>query len=117
MNRVLVCGGRDFADKSRVWRVLDKLHALHPIDVLIVGGASGADHLAEQWAKHHQIAHFVFPAQWRRLPLRAAGPVRNRRMLDEGKPDRVVAFPGGTGTENMVTQAKNAGLPVIRIKP
>ena len=32
----------------------------------------------------------------------AAGPIRNQRMLDHGKPDIVVAFPGGSGTADMV---------------
>jgi hypothetical protein len=33
-------------------------------------------------------------------------------MLDEGKPDLVLAFPGGRGTRNMVGQAKRRGVPV-----
>lgn len=47
---------------------------------------------------------------------RAAGPMRNKQMLEEGKPDLVVAFPGGAGTENMVKQAKAAGIRVLRIE-
>lgn len=43
---------------------------------------------------------------------KAAGPIRNQRMLDEGKPDLVVAFPGGRGTADMVRRAKAAGVPV-----
>jgi UDP-N-acetylmuramoylalanine-D-glutamate ligase len=35
-------------------------------------------------------------------------------MLNEGKPDLVVAFPGGAGTENMVSLATKAGIEVIR---
>jgi len=34
-------------------------------------------------------------------------------MLDEGKPDLVVAFDGGRGTANMVKQAKAAGIQVL----
>jgi hypothetical protein len=32
-------------------------------------------------------------------------------MLDQGKPDLVVAFPGGRGTANLVKQARAAGVP------
>ena len=32
-----------------------------------------------------------------------------------GKPDLVVAFPGGAGTLNMVMQARKAGVRVIEI--
>jgi UDP-N-acetylmuramoylalanine-D-glutamate ligase len=35
-------------------------------------------------------------------------------MLDEGKPDLVVAFPGGRGTANMVQQAHRAGVEVYK---
>jgi hypothetical protein len=46
---------------------------------------------------------------------KAAGPIRNQRMIDEGKPDLVIAFPGGRGTADMVSRAKKAGIPVQEI--
>ena len=36
-------------------------------------------------------------------------------MLDDGKPDMVVAFPGGRGTEDMMRRARNAGIRVIEV--
>jgi hypothetical protein len=45
-----------------------------------------------------------FPANWK-VYGRAAGPIRNMKMLLEGKPDLVVAFPGGIGTADMVKKA------------
>ena len=36
-------------------------------------------------------------------------------MLDHGKPDIVVAFPGGRGTADMVKRAEDAGVRVIRV--
>ena len=50
-----------------------------------------------------------FKADWDKFG-RAAGPIRNAQMLREGKPDLVVAFPGGRGTANMVAQAKARAL-------
>src|SRR5262249_16770583 len=46
--------------------------------------------------------------EWDELGKKA-GPLRNQRMLDEGKPDLVVAFPGGGGTKDMVRRAVQAG--------
>jgi ABC-type branched-subunit amino acid transport system substrate-binding protein len=37
-------------------------------------------------------------------------------MLDIGKPDLVVAFPGQDGTADMVKQARSAGVKVMLIK-
>jgi hypothetical protein len=34
-------------------------------------------------------------------------------MLDEGRPDVVVAFPGGRGTADMMMRAGSAGVEVI----
>ena len=46
----------------------------------------------------------------------SAGPARNQRMLDEGKPDAGIAFPGGPGTADMTRRLKEAGIPVWEIK-
>lgn len=39
-----------------------------------------------------------------------------RWMLEFGRPDLVVAFPGGRGTEDMVTKAERAGIRVLRVE-
>ncbi len=116
--RVLVCGGRDYRNRTRVVEVLDLIHDADPISMLLHGGASGADRFAEWWALTHRdyesIACLAFDAEWSKHG-RAAGPIRNARMLEEGKPDLVVAFPGGRGTQDMVTRAKVAGVPVHEV--
>jgi hypothetical protein len=97
-----------------VWQTLDAMHASDPIAVLIHGDAQGADRLAKGWAVSRRVKHLPFAADWQ-THGDLAGPIRNRRMLVEGMPDRVLAFPGGRGTRNMVFQAKRAGVPVEEI--
>jgi hypothetical protein len=109
--RVLVCGGRDFSDREKLASALDAIHLRTPFSVLIHGAAPGADTLAGEWARERGIAVVPFPADWKGQG-RAAGPIRNKRMLDEGRPDLVVAMPGGRGTANMVSQAENANVAV-----
>lgn len=109
--RLLVCGGRDFSDYSMVERLLDEVHAKTPLTCLIHGAARGADSLASFWARTRGIARLAFPALWEEEG-RAAGPLRNARMIREGYPDAVFAFPGGPGTADMVARARRAGLPV-----
>ena len=36
-------------------------------------------------------------------------------MLTDGKPDAVLAFPGGRGTQDMIRRAMRAGVPVWRV--
>jgi predicted Rossmann-fold nucleotide-binding protein len=115
--RVLVCGGRDYSDEARVWRVLDKLHAEAGISCIIQGGANGADRLALRWAeKVSGVPSETYQADWENQG-NFAGPARNKRMLDEGKPDLVIAFPGGRGTADMVRKARRAGVDVVEIAP
>lgn len=113
LRRVLVCGGRDFADVAAVKFHLESL----PQDaVLVHGAAPGADRLA---AHHWHITlgrkADPHPADWHRYG-RAAGPIRNQEMLDSGI-DLVIAFPGGIGTKHMVSIARKAGVPVRMVNP
>lgn len=112
--RVLVTGGRNYLVADHVFAVLDELHAEIGISMLIEGGATGADACARTWAAAHEVPAETYPADWR-VNGRAAGPLRNRRMLDEGQPDLVVAFPGGRGTASMVAIARAAGVAVTEI--
>lgn len=114
MRRVLVCGGRDFANRALVDLTLYALHAENPISAIVHGGASGADTLAKVWAYRNCVPAVDFKAHWE-TEGRAAGPLRNARMLKVGKPDLVVAFPGGKGTADMVQRAERAGVEVIRV--
>ena len=112
--KVLVCGGRDFADAQWLSDVLTGLlHETGGELLVIHGGARGADSLAWAFAQDHGLPRSVFLADWGRYGKRA-GPLRNQRMLDEGRPDLLVAFPGGRGTADMVARALEAGVPVRR---
>lgn len=111
--RVLVCGGRDYRNWKRLRFVLNRIHKYHGVDVLIEGGAKGADLMASSWAAINGVPAIRFPADWHRHG-KAAGHIRNQQMLDEGKPDLVVAFPGGKGTADMVRRARKAKIPVQR---
>lgn len=105
--RLLVCGGRNYADYARVCEVIKLLAPT----VIIHGAARGADSLAARWAHENSVTAEAYPAEWER-DGRAAGPIRNKRMLTLGKPDCVLAFPGGRGTAHMVKIARAAGVKV-----
>lgn len=96
-----------------VWHTLD---AFGPPEIteIISGMATGADTFAAEWARRFLFPLHEFPANWRK-DGRAAGPIRNQRMIDEGKPDVVIAFPGGRGTADMVSRAEKSGIKVVKI--
>ncbi len=109
MTIVLICGSRDWPDPDAVLRVVASL----PHGTLVVhGGARGADAMADAAALACGLNTIKYPADWQ-AHGRAAGPIRNQRMLDEEKIDRVIAFDMGTpGTADMIRRARAAGVDV-----
>jgi predicted polyphosphate/ATP-dependent NAD kinase len=112
--RVLVCGGRNYSDEERVNSVLDSLHKEHRFAELIEGGAKGADRLARLWAAKRGVKTTTVRANWLQYG-RAAGIIRNTIMIEK-HPDLVVAFPGGSGTADMMAKAKKHSIPLIEVK-
>ncbi len=135
----LVCGGRDFgkiprrsdplyeakwAERRFVMAELQRIYGTQawyqderghyqPLKITIIaGGASGVDEIAVFWAITNWCEHKEYRAKWTEEG-KAAGPRRNQRMLDEGKPSLVIAFPGGKGTANMIRLAEQAGVETL----
>ncbi len=117
--RVIVCGSRTFTDVRLLHVFLDGLHVSTPDQfTLIEGGARGADGIASRWAAHTPtVEHLTYMADWASEPRRA-GVLRNQRMLDDGRPDLVVAFVDkplaeSRGTADMVRRARKAGVKTV----
>lgn len=109
--RIIVCGGRHYTDRDNVFRVLDKIHTLRGVAEVIQGECpTGADKFAREWAVGYGIPLVRCRAE-REKHGKRAGPLRNRYMLTL-KPDGVVAFSGGRGTQDMIYAAQEAGVPV-----
>ena len=133
MKAIIVCGGRAYADRARVYIAL----SVERPDHVISGGASawikmpgstekvrvGADLFAEQWANERAVGLDVVHANWTKYGP-SAGPRRNQQMLDmllrragEGHDIAVIEFPGGRGTADMVARARASGVQVIEVLP
>lgn len=112
--KILVCGGRDYADWYRLKTVLDDIYKKFSDITIISGCAKGADTLAIEWVVLNHVELELYYANWKEY-RRKAGPIRNQKMLDEGKPDLVIAFPGGNGTADMVRRSKKANIPLMEM--
>jgi len=108
--RIIVCGGRDYADRVRLFAVLD---ALDPVEIA-QGDARGADALARDWAADRGVPCARYRALWE-MEGKAAGVLRNRRMFDSFAPGGVVSFPGGRGTADMERVALEGRVWLLRI--
>ena len=112
-------GGRDLAwPQQRVAAELLARSGGRLVHLVLHGGARGADAAIGRAAQQLGWSALVMPAQWERHG-RAAGPIRNRELLEQAVARAeahsspgyqasvlVVAFPGGAGTASLVQQAR-----------
>lgn len=115
--RIIVTGSRKWADKVAIWDALNDAYQEHGPFMLVHGACStGADAMAAEWwraaARLVSVDMETFPAAWATRG-RAAGPERNRRMIEAGA-DLVLAFPlpEGSGTQQTIRLAREAGIEV-----
>lgn len=115
MQRVLICGDRNWADATAVIHALAEVQQAEGVEVVIEGEATGADTLGKNAAFQLGIPVQAYPADWRKNG-RSAGPLRNAQMLNDGKPTLVLAFhpfiENSKGTRHMIEIAMKAGVPV-----
>ena len=115
MAKVAVVGSRTFNDYDLL---KDELESLERIDVIVSGGAKGADSLAQQYADEKNIETKIHLPEWEKYG-RAAGPKRNQKIIRES--DVVVAFWDGKsrGTLSSIKIAEKMGkaIRVVTFNP
>lgn len=111
--RVLICGDRKWSDYDFI---LQRVRRLPPGTTIIEGGALGADTLSRRAGHACGLSVEEYRAKWERYG-RAAGPIRNLQMLDEGAPTEVWGFHDhifqSKGTADMMKIARKARVPCI----
>jgi hypothetical protein len=119
VRRILICGSRDWDNHIPIMRVIRGL--ADGQTTIVHGGARGADLMAGELARLMGVPEEPHFADWKGKG-RAAGPIRNREMLDSGV-NEVWAFKddfdwslSAGGTENMVRIARDAGVPTYVVQ-
>ena len=110
---VLVCGSRGWSLRQPIRNELGKLRG----EVTVIhGSAKGADTIAGEIASELGFRVIACPAEWKRYG-RAAGIIRNRQMLQDYRPELVLAFvrdpQRSPGSRHTVTTAREMGIPVL----
>jgi len=111
--RVLICGDRNWRELQPIADCIESL----PLDTVIIhGNARGADKMADGLAHYRGLIVLSYPALWNQFG-RAAGPIRNQQMLEDGKPDVVAFFHNNLrnskGTKDMVKISYQRYIPII----
>jgi hypothetical protein len=117
--RVLVTGSRDWTDTDTICTALDEALDHAPDHLLVVHGGcpTGADRIAGLWAIAARVPAITYRADWKNHG-RAAGPIRNRAMVDDGA-DLCLAFikDDSRGASHTARLAEQAGIPTRRFTP
>jgi hypothetical protein len=108
---VLICGSRDWPI-TLYNEIKGCIEALPDDTTVIAGAARSVDRIAAEYAVYWGLEVKTFPADWR-THGKAAGPIRNRLMLDQ-EPSLVIAFQrdGSRGTQDTIDEARRRGIPV-----
>src|SRR4051812_27296764 len=110
--RVLVAGGRDFADYRALRAVLDTLLAnrLPDVEVLTAGGP-GVPMLAASYAAERGLAVTALVPDYGRFP---AGAAEERRdvLLTAGADAAVVVWDGDPAVRRVLALTERKGVPV-----
>ena len=103
--RIAIVGSREYPNLAEV---RDYVMSLPDDTVVITGGARGVDQMAEDTARARGLKVVVHRAEWDKHG-KAAGPIRNRLVVEDC--DRLVAFWDEVtpGTKNAISQASKAG--------
>lgn len=109
--RLLISGYREFNNYEVVQREMEKLLKPGESHVVIHGNCSGADLTADRVARDKGWERRIFPALWNKHG-KAAGPIRNQQMIDEGRPDYALIFlsPHSKGTLDMKNRLEHCGV-------
>jgi len=118
MIRVAIVGSReirdyDFVEKKFLELVSEKKLNLDEV-IIVSGGAEGVDSLAQRIAKKYGLTIIIHYPRWS-VWGRAAGPVRNRKIVADA--DVVLAIKGSKsrGTIDTIRKAREAGKEVLEI--
>jgi hypothetical protein len=114
MVKILICGSREWNNFDKIKNILLKYPQSNET-IIIHGNCKGADKISGYLAKQLNMTVEIYSADWKKYG-RAAGPIKNQQMLDEGNPEICYAFHENIeiskGTKDMVNKCKLANIPV-----
>lgn len=107
--KIAVVGSRNFNNYQLLKNTLDKYK--EKCELIISGGAKGADKLAERYAKENGFEIKIFKPDWKRYG-KGAGLIRNKQIVENA--DLIIAFWDGKskGTAFTVNYAQKSGKEV-----
>ena len=107
--KIGIIGSRGF-DNYELLKVIMNEY-IDKVDVIVSGGAKGADKLGERWASENGKSCLLFLPEWNKYG-KSAGFIRNKDIVKNS--ELVLAFWDGVskGTQSSIDLCKKYGIPV-----
>lgn len=101
--KLAIIGSREFNDYEFLCKSLEPIKSM--VQLVVSGGAKGADELGERWANENNIPTLIFYADWKKHG-KSAGFIRNIDIIKNC--DAVVAYQvnQSKGTQHSLNLAK-----------
>ncbi|MCS4089601.1 SLOG family protein [Rhizobium sp. BK176] len=108
--KIAVIGSRTFRDDKLLAKTLTERDP----GAVISGGAKGADHLAERWARRNGVETLIFHPDRKKY----RHPYHHRNRLIVEACDMLIAFWDGrsSGTKYTIEYARRMGKPVTVVR-
>jgi hypothetical protein len=112
MKKIAVVGSRSYNDTEKIRLVLSTILEHHGKFIMVSGGCKGPDLIAETWAKENNIDTVIFLPNWKKYG-RAAGPIRNKDIVNEC--NYLIAFwdQKSKGTKSSIKQCEKTQTPYM----
>ena len=106
--KTAIIGTRTYDNYTQLCEIISNLE--HKPSEIISGGATGADALAERYAKDNDLPLTIHLPNWKEYG-KAAGPIRNKTIIEDC--EQIVAMWDGQskGTKHTIDTAKKIGKP------
>ncbi len=113
--KYIIAGSRDINDYDMFCRIMSQLALHEKATEVVCGMAPGVDLMGKRWAEFWRIPVKEFPADWNTYG-KAAGPMRNKQMVDYADALVAIMHKDSKGTQNCINQAINKPIHDIIIR-
>ena len=116
--KVALVGSRNINDMDFVERQFFRVLRKEKVDVhdvvIVSGGATGVDTLAQKIARKYGLTIVIHYPQWWRFG-KAAGPMRNTKIVKDADVVLAIRWGASKGTDDLIRKAHTVGKKVYEI--
>jgi hypothetical protein len=108
--KLAVVGSREFHNYEALKSILDPFR--DKIDMIVSGGARGADTVAQRYAKENGLSILIHYPDYKKYGRKKAPAMRNLKIADDAERMIAIPFKRSVGTWHAIRAMQKLGKPV-----